>query len=431
MNKLARVTLRWPALSVLALLAFVAVLFLPTVAAAPGEIVITASTYQNRYPNELEFNLSARSDSEIREALLYYSFAGQPAKTSVRPEFTPGQEVTVQWIWNTKRTFAPPATDVTYYWTLKNAAGIEASTTPVTITLDDTRFQWNKVTEGKVSLYWYSGDEASARKLLKEAVRAVNDLARDAGIGLDEPVKLLIYGSQRDMLGAMEKTANEWTGGRSYSEFGVVVIAVDPTPRGMDFGLRAVPHELSHVVIHRATDNPYGDLPHWLNEGLAMHAEGPIEANYKDALDRAIKDRKLFTLRTISSNFPADGEAARLSYAQSASVVAYMLNTYGPEKMGKLLSIFKEGSTTDNALKQAYGFTMAELENQWRASIGAAVQPTPAPQAAPPPANAPVPVTAPAPTAASGVPQWIIIAVVVVAILVIVGAAGVARMRRS
>jgi hypothetical protein len=57
---------------------------------------------------------------------------------------------------------------------------------------------------------------------------------------------------------------------------------------------------------------------------------------------------------------------AALSYAQSQSVVEFLISVYGRDKLSQLLMLFKEGSTTDDALHIIYGFDQEELDSLWR-----------------------------------------------------------------
>jgi hypothetical protein len=63
---------------------------------------------------------------------------------------------------------------------------------------------------------------------------------------------------------------------------------------------------LSHIVVGLATKNPFGDLPRWLDEGLAMYAEGELPARNRRALEQAAG-----TLREQLASIMAQlGEAA-------------------------------------------------------------------------------------------------------------------------
>lgn len=350
---------------------------------ADGGVVIKSTTYENAFPKTITFRLSAQSDSDIARVRLNYRFLGDNASTNAYPDFKPGKTVNVEHVLNVQKKYFAPDSDIQFYWEVETAGGVKQRSDLKTFTASDTRFQWSKVDSGLVSLRWYKGDEAFARSLLEYATKAVDQLGKDIGVKPKAVVKILIYASNADLLGALEPGAHEWTGGVSFSEEGIIVIDAAPTASGKAFAARAVPHELSHVVVHQVTDNPYGGLPRWLDEGLAMYAEGKLEPSYQKTLDDAVKADDLLSLKTLSSSFPSDSDLAHLSYSESHSVVKFILDRYGREKMTRLLAVFSEGNTYDDALRAALGIDMRELESQWRTNLGLrpelpVAEPTPA-----------------------------------------------------
>ena len=57
---------------------------------------------------------------------------------------------------------------------------------------------------------------------------------------------------------------------------------------------------------------------------------------------------------------------ATLSYAESYTVVDYLITTYGKDKMLELLETFREGASYDGALTEVYGFDTSGLDQRWR-----------------------------------------------------------------
>lgn len=359
----------------------VSVLFalLPLLTYGQGSIEVISNKHTNEFPNQIKFALEASSASEITKITLYYKLKGSSILTYAYPKFQRGRRIQTEYVWNTQTKYVPPGAELQYYWTIEDASGNKLKTQQSSFTIEDTRFRWQKQGNDKVTLYWYQGDASFAANILQFANKALDELSREVGIQLQEPVKIYIYASTKDLLGALEPKAQEWTGGRSFSELGIIALTVEPSTSGISWAQRAVPHELSHVVIHQATRNPYGDIPQWLDEGLAMHAEGELDASYQRVLEAAIKNNRLISLKSLASNFPADPEQARLSYAESHSVVEFILKRYGREKMAALLAVFKEGSTYDDALMAALGVDVDSLETEWRASLGLEPIGTPTP----------------------------------------------------
>jgi hypothetical protein len=401
-----RATLLLPVL--LSVLLATGLTWLPTSARAAEPIAVLANDGTNEFPTKITFSLKAESAADVERATFYFHVGDSPVVTYARPDFQHSKQVQVEYVLDGKQDYLPPGSEINYYWLLEDAAGNKLKTEPASLVVVDTRYKWQTKTQGKIELSWYDGDEAFAQDLLDAGTKALDKLSRDAGVQVERPIKLLIYSSQKDLLGALEPKAQEWTGGRSFSELSIVLIAGSPSGSGKDFALRAVPHELSHVVIHQATENPYGDMPRWLDEGLAMSAEGDVETVYARALENAVREKKLISLQSLGSNFPADADEAALSYAESHSVVQFIIKTYGSDKMSKLLSVFREGSTYDDATKAALGLTIKELDVAWKKSLGVEVTPVGTSQAAPAGtvmATAATPTQAPSPTPQSPASQ--------------------------
>ena len=156
----------------------------------------------------------------------------------------------------------------------------------------------------------------------------------------------------------------EWTGGVAFARYGIIAIGIDPD--NLLWGKRSIAHELTHLVVHQMTSNPYIDLPTWLDEGLAMYTEGTLGVGFVDYLDKAITQDSLISVRSLSSPFSAYAEESYLSYAQSYSLVEFLIASYGQGKMLELLTTFSQGSGYDGALEKVYGFDMDGLDALWQ-----------------------------------------------------------------
>jgi hypothetical protein len=371
-------------------------------ASADGPIAFSRSDASYSFQKEVKFTLEASSDSDIVKATLRFRLGDQTATNINEKTVTPARKATVEHTWNLANADLPSGLVITYWWEVQDKAGNKAESERRSFTYEDTRFTWKKLSREDITLFWYRGDDSLGRELLDSAVTAYQRLAQDFGVER-KPATIYIYGSFADLRSGIGESAQEWTGGRAYPEFGIVLIGVPPSE--LAFGKRAVPHEFSHLIVHRATRNPYSGLPRWLDEGIAMWVEGDLEREYRNALDRAVRTNTLLSLKTLSSNFPADSNQATLAYAQSYSVVAYIREQFGAQKLAELLKVFKEGSTDDGALQKVLSLSTEDLDARWRASLGLGVAPhQPGAQTQP---SAPVTIQ----PVAGGVPRWMAVAI--------------------
>ena len=357
----------------LVLITFAAILIItPITTHAQSEITLVDSSAGVYFPSGLAFNMEAASDNDIVKVRLHYEvdrMTYAPVTNEAWPVFTPSPKVKAQWVWDMRkvRLPLPPGAAVTYWWTIEDAAGDTLTTPSQIIRFDDIRYTWQKVTSGQISLFWYKGTQSFADELMAAGQQALDMLAEDTGVSLKQPVSIYIYASAEDLRGAMVYP-QEWTGGIAEYQYGLIAIGI-PT-NDLSWGKGTLAHELGHMVTHQITFSPYGAvLPFWLDEGLATYAQGELDPYLERVLQNAIAQNKLISVRSLASPFSAIPEQAYLSYAESQSVVAFLIQNYGGDKMLQLLNLFKIGSTYDEALIQIYGFDQDGLDSLWQEYI--------------------------------------------------------------
>jgi hypothetical protein len=345
---------------------------LPSASLAQETITVVDQGWEATFRDNITFTLEATSEAEIVEIDLFYQIVGQIATSRNAVDFTPGTSVQTNFVIDQTdpSNYSPPGTELQYWWKIVDSAGNELKTEKETLLYIDTRHDWQTLENERLTLYWYNGDDSFGQSLFDRANEALDTLETDVGAVIEQPIKIFIYGGHEDLLGALQVSAQEWTGGVAFTEYGVVVIGIDP--RQLDWGLNAMTHEMTHLIIHQKTVNPFGDLPRWLDEGIAVYNENQdeLDDDFRAIFERAVEDNELMTLRTLSSPFPADPLQANLAYGQSGAVVKYIIDTYGSEKMANLLDIFSEGALYDEALEQALGVNTDMLDNEFRASVG-------------------------------------------------------------
>jgi hypothetical protein len=124
-------------------------------------------------------------------------------------------------------------------------------------------------------------------------------------------------------------------------------------------------------MLDQVTKPPFGDIPRWLHEGLAMRSEGGMSLEERAALNAAIAENQLISLRALNSAFADARDQAVLSYAESNSLVNFIIEEYGSDKLGELIGVFAIGAHYDDALLEVFGVDMDGMEDLWREHIGA------------------------------------------------------------
>jgi len=344
----------------------------PGVVRAGDGLSVISNSAVMEFPSRLVFDIAAESDADITDIRLHYRVDRMEharITSEIYVGFTPARSVDAQWVWDMRMTGGlPPGSGVSYWWTVTDAQNNTVRTEPQSILIEDNRYDWRSLTEGQVTLYWYKGDDDFAEALMEFSQQALGRLEANTGAALENPVRIYIYASSADLQGSMIYP-QEWTGGVAYTRYGVVAMGISPSGFDFDWGERVISHELTHLVIHQITFNPYSGLPTWLDEGLAMSSEGELQASFLNVLERARKESRLITVRSLASPFSVYADESLLAYGQSYMLVTYLIDEYGRDKMFELLGTFRQGSSYDEALEQVYGFDMDGLNTRWRADF--------------------------------------------------------------
>jgi hypothetical protein len=339
-------------------------------------IHVISSAARPDFPKQIVFALSAASDAAaITQVQLLYGATRNEALAIV--ELTPpgGTQISVEHTLDTQVYYFPPGTDMIYRWVIRDAAGNTFESEPQHFVYHDERFTWSERGVGAVTVYWYEGGEVFGDELAAAVERALAGLQSELGAGLDKPVRIYVYATSADMYSALQANSAEWIGGQANPTLGLIVATISPDDEVEV--RRIIPHELSHQVLHQVVENPYGGVPFWLNEGLAVHNQEVRDPDYDQRVKQAAEENRLIPLEALASSFPADPDQARLSYAESQAIVEYILDTYGEARLQALVDAITAATPVDAAIEQVFGISVDELDEQWRQQL-------PQPNAPPP-----------------------------------------------
>jgi len=338
-------------------------------ASAPDSLQVTSSSVEAEFPVRLVFSIEAESANPITDIRLKYQMDKMnyaSVTSEAWPQFESSTAVDTSWTWDMRRTSLPPGAGLVYWWEVRDSTGAVLETSPEVVVFSDDRFEWMTLDSESVRIHWYEGNDAFARELADVCEGAVETLAVDVGTRVDRNIDVYIYASSADLRQAMVYP-QEWTGGVAFTDYGIVAIGIGAD--SLDWGIRALRHELTHLVVHAATFSPFGRLPTWLDEGLAMYNEGEAAESFESILYAAAGQDMLISLRTLSGPFSSDTQKAYLSYAESESVVRYLLDEYGSAAMHDALMAFKDGETMEDALNLSFGLGLDEVEGAWYMSL--------------------------------------------------------------
>jgi len=127
-------------------------------------------------------------------------------------------------------------------------------------------------------------------------------------------------------------------------------------PAAHGFFDSTLPHELGHIIFREFVGYNV-QIPSWFEEGVAMYQEKAKRWGAHDTVRKAIKDDTFLSLSELSLNRlrhkSSQGEV-NLFYAESASVVNYLITEFGDRHFTHLCRKLKSGIRFDWAMGEVY-----------------------------------------------------------------------------
>ena len=110
-----------------------------------------------------------------------------------------------------------------------------------------------------------------------------------------------------------------------------------------------------HEVVHIAEWDAAGGnkTPIWFSEGLAIHVSGEFSFERSKVLVEAAIRNKLLPLSELSDKYPGDGRRVNVAYAQSADLVGWLEENYGPGFLSALLWRVRKGDEFGRSVNNA------------------------------------------------------------------------------
>ena len=348
-------------------------LLAPPVRAAPPAAIRATASHTYLFAQQITFVLDAAGDARINRATVFFQ-SDRSALQHVEAQFEPSAALHLETPVELRGGAIPPFSRVTYWWQLADEA-VQTLTTPrATFDYVDNRFEWQRVSDGGMTVYWASGDAAFGEAVLDTALAALHRIAPEIGASPPSNVDVYVYPSRDDLIGALRLGGRDWAGGQARPELGVVLVDLPPADTATVEMRRVIPHELTHLLVYAATQPNYTRVPAWLDDGLATANEDSRDPSQELALRAAAGQGRLLAFESLCAPFSADAGAALLAYAQSGYLVQFIRDRFGRQGIQNLLAAYRENAACAPGVERALDVTLSALEGEWRAQFASGGQ---------------------------------------------------------
>ena len=211
-----------------------------------------------------------------------------------------------------------------------------------------------------------------------EMKRAIATYEKKYKTHLPAPVQVEVYPDHEDF--AVRTMGMPGLGALGVT-FGEVVAMDSPTgrPPGDFHWASTLWHEMSHVYTLTITSHR---IPRWFTEGIAVHEETAIDADWGDRLSppviMAIRDKKLLPIAQIDRGFihPSYPNQVIVSYYQAGKICDFISTKWSESKILDMVHDFATTEDTPAVLKKELNISPEDFDKQFLAWLDPQVRKT-------------------------------------------------------
>jgi hypothetical protein len=225
---------------------------------------------------------------------------------------------------------------------------------------------WRERPTEHFAILYVDGDQATSERYAGFVDAIYDEVAAIFGHRTSTPITLRLYPTLARYQDA-NPLARGLTGVVAHADFRrheLVVVLPQTQAQTPEEVKNNVRHELTHLVAAELSDDR---LNVGFQEGLAQYVERPapeLETRIK-LLQRAFDQDRLLPWADLDDRNIVY-QNAEVSYPESLSIAAFLVERYSFAKMREFLTITARSSGYRSALERTYAATPDELERQWR-----------------------------------------------------------------
>jgi hypothetical protein len=228
---------------------------------------------------------------------------------------------------------------------------------------------WQSRSGSHFIVYFKDAPEDFIANVLDSAEEYYRDITSNLGFtrygawSWEDRGKIYIYRDAEDYVQATKQPG--WSGGSALYREKII----NTYPLAAGFFDTLLPHELGHIIF-REFVGFRSDLPLWLDEGVSSYQEKARRWGSNKTVKEAIKDKTFIPLEELSRRVlsaSTDKKTVELFYAESGSVIYYLITKFGRYRFEEFCEALKKGEGIDQALNSAYSrfVNVKDLEEAW------------------------------------------------------------------
>lgn len=234
---------------------------------------------------------------------------------------------------------------------------------------------WQEI-KGEHFFVYYQQDKSFASDVLRQSETYYRSIASELGYQRysgfwtwENRVKIYIYPDKDSFLKVTGQS--HWSEGLAdYTNKSIVSYAWRE-----GFLDALLPHEITHLIF-RDYVGIDGEIPLWIDEGVAQWMEPKKRALLRSAMEKLIADQKTLSLEELMRldvRQASDAAVVQAFYVEAASLVGFLIQEYGSGDFISFCRQLRDKKNVREALTFAYPTsvrTLKQLEEKWLAYYG-------------------------------------------------------------
>ncbi|MDP2927382.1 MAG: peptidase MA family metallohydrolase [Candidatus Omnitrophota bacterium] len=230
---------------------------------------------------------------------------------------------------------------------------------------------WQVVKSTHFNIFYKNAPEDVLNELTQKAEECYDSIADELGFNRfnfwtwDNRAKIYLFDNQDEYIKATQSF--DWSGGQVRISAKLIQSYVGAP----GFLHNIFPHELAHIIFIEMVGFNNPAVPLWLQEGVATYQEKDIHS-IKAVLADKIRQGGYLNLDALS-RFAVKGssdEQVKLFYAESYSLVKYLIAEFGKEKFVLFCQNLRDNRNLADALRRTYSFSsLDDFEDSWKKYI--------------------------------------------------------------
>ena len=217
-----------------------------------------------------------------------------------------------------------------------------------------------RLVRGRFTIVSRPADAALARSMVEAAER------NDTFPGLPRPreaVHIDVAGDAATFRALIGPAAPEWGVAVAFPRSRRIVMQGRYAGAEEGNPLEILRHEIAHLALHEAL----GDLPpRWFDEGYAAYSAQEWGREEMLATNFALVLRGIPSLDSLDHGFYSGAQRATGAYALAYTAVAELAALDRERGLALFFEHWRRTRSMDNAVRAAYGVTLARFETRWR-----------------------------------------------------------------